>query len=123
MAPYYDPPYFAVYGTEIYDRNTEPCNTAKYGDLPSYTTVYVRPGIVKCLLALLNENQRTQLVSVVNTILFLNLSHLNVLKEQILDDLNKTSTSTRSISSISSATSNGYRNSSVAIFNCFQYRL
>ncbi|CAM4895905.1 unnamed protein product [Rotaria socialis] len=76
-----------------------------------------------CLLALLNENQRTQLVSVVNTILFLNLSHLNVLKEQILDDLNKTSTSTRSISSISSATSNGYRNSSVAIFNCFQYRL
>ncbi|CAF3446341.1 unnamed protein product, partial [Rotaria socialis] len=52
MAPYYDrkspcrntikndgkAPYFAVYGTEIYDRNTEPCNTAKYGDLPSYTT-------------------------------------------------------------------------------------
>ena len=37
-------PYFAVYDTEIYDRNTEPGNTVKYGDLLSYTTVYVRPG-------------------------------------------------------------------------------
>ncbi|CAF3580331.1 unnamed protein product [Rotaria socialis] len=32
ISPYYD--------TEIYDRNTEPCNTAKYGDLPSYTAEY-----------------------------------------------------------------------------------
>ncbi|CAF4511470.1 unnamed protein product, partial [Rotaria socialis] len=54
-------PYFAVYGTEIYDRNTEPCNTAKYGDLPSYTTVYVRPGQVffnsVLDLSLMNKNQ------------------------------------------------------------------
>ncbi|CAF1204053.1 unnamed protein product [Rotaria magnacalcarata] len=33
-------------------------------------------------------------------------------KEQIFDDFNDTSTSTRSISSISSTTSNGYRNPS-----------
>ena len=36
--------YISVYDTEIYDRNTEPCNTVIYDDLRSFTIVLARPG-------------------------------------------------------------------------------
>ena len=32
------------YDTEIYDRNTEPGNTIKYGEILSFTTVFIWPG-------------------------------------------------------------------------------
>ena len=39
--------YSVVYDTEIYDRNTEPCNTAIYDDLRSFTIVLARPGLLE----------------------------------------------------------------------------
>ncbi|CAM4862985.1 unnamed protein product [Rotaria socialis] len=39
---------------EIYDRNTEPCNTAKYGDLPSYTArISPYTDVVKLVLGMI----------------------------------------------------------------------
>ncbi|CAF4354168.1 unnamed protein product, partial [Rotaria socialis] len=50
ISPYYD--------TEIYDRNTEPCNTAKYGDLPSYTAEYgPYTDVVKLVLGIHEQNE------------------------------------------------------------------
>ncbi|CAF1410192.1 unnamed protein product [Rotaria magnacalcarata] len=91
-----------------------------------------RSFIVKRLLALLNENHDDLIKAALSCLkdYAINLqrrikilrdpasfcpkynSNSDALKEQILDDFNNTLTSARSVSSISSATSNGYRNPS-----------